>query len=119
MEYADETIDRVELTAKIKEQMERYHNDVVLDSMESENLDYEALNHYIIDHLFRDVGACFNLPEKRQREQAKRSLIHSAYSYAKASTFEQKKACFSLYSDFYANGRTPLSAKGRKTKIYF
>ena len=91
LEYADETIDRVELTAKIKEQMERYHNDVVLDSMESENLDYEELNHYIIDHLFRDVGACFNLPEKRQREQAKRSLIHSAYSYAKASRLEQKK----------------------------
>ena len=94
LEYADETIDRVELTVKIKEQMERYHNDVVLDSMESENLDYEALNHYIIDHLFRDVGACFNLPEKRQREQAKRSLIHSAYSYAKASRLEQKKLVF-------------------------
>ena len=94
LEYADETIDRVELTAKIKEQMERYHNDVVLDSMESENLDYEELNHYIIDHLFRDVGACFNLPEKRQREQAKRSLIHSAYSYAKASRLEQKKLVF-------------------------
>ena len=74
LEYADETIDRVELTVKIKEQMERYHNDVVLDSMESENLDYEALNHYIIDHLFRDVGACFNLPEKKTARTSKTQL---------------------------------------------
>ena len=76
---------------KIRKQITRYENKTLPMPDEAEQIDFTNVNWYINAHLFDKITPCFNLPEKRQRDYARRSLLEAVYSEAGANTDAKKK----------------------------
>ncbi len=56
----------------------------------TEEFDFEGLNDYFTANLRQEVSACFNAPDRDQREAASRLLFNSACYYAGADTQAKK-----------------------------
>ena len=90
----EDKLDRKQLSDKIREQITRYENEILPGLDGAEQFDFIGVNRYIKVHLFDKITACFNLPERYQRECARRDFIKAAYSKAGADTNAQKKAVY-------------------------
>lgn len=88
---AEEKLDRKRLSYKIRKQITRYENKTLPMPDEAEQIDFTNVNWYINAHLFDKITPCFNLPEQRQRDYARRSLLEAVYSEAGANTDAEKK----------------------------
>ena len=96
----EDKLDRKQLSDKIREQITRYENEILPGLDGAEQFDFIGVNRYIKVHLFDKVTACFNLPERYQRECARRDLIEAIYSEAGADTLTQKKTVYSYLQMF-------------------
>ena len=97
---AEEKLDRKRLFYKIRKQITRYENKTLPMPDEAEQIDFTNVNCYINAHLFDKITPCFNLPEKRQRDYARRSLLEAVYSEAGANTVAEKSIINSYLKDF-------------------
>lgn len=88
---AEDRLDRKRLSDKIRKQITRYENKTLPMPDEAEQIDFTNVNWYINAHLFDKVTPCFNLPEQRQRNFARRSLLEAVYSEAGANAPAEKK----------------------------
>ena len=88
---AEDKLDRKRLSDKIRKQITRYENKTLPMPDEAEQIDFTNVNWYINAHLFDKVTPCFNLPEQRQRNFARRSLLEAVYSEAGANTDAEEK----------------------------
>lgn len=96
----EDKLDRKQLSDKIREQITRYENEILPGLDGAEQFDFTGANRYIEAHLFDKITACFNLPERYQRECARRDLIEAIYSEAGADTLTQKKTVYSYLQMF-------------------
>ena len=96
----EDKLDRKQLSDKIREQITRYENEILPGLDGAEQFDFTGVNRYIKDHLFDKITACFNLPERYQRDCARRNLIETIYSEAGVNTIAQKKAVYSYLQMF-------------------
>ena len=90
----EDKLDRKQLANKIRKQITRYENEILPGLAGAEQFDFAGANRYITEHLFDKVTACFNLPQRYQRECARRDLTEAVYSEAGADSIARKKAVY-------------------------
>ena len=93
-------LSRKRLFNKIRKHIARYENEIFPVIDENEQLDFTSVNWYIKAHLFDKITPCFNLPEKYQRDCARRNLIEAVYNEAGADTISEKKIVYSYLQIF-------------------
>lgn len=88
----EDKLKRKQLSNEIRKQITRYENEILPGLDGAEQFDFAGVNQYITKHLFDKIAACFNLPQRYQRECARRDLTEAVYDEAGADTIVRKKA---------------------------
>lgn len=88
----EDKLKRKQLSNEIRKQITRYENEILPGLDGAEQFDFAGVNQYITKHLFDKIAACFNLPQRYQRECARRDLTEAVYDEAGADTIARKKA---------------------------